>query len=270
MGAYDHGYGERWYDLLIQRREGYHTSVTGLHEHPFFEINLILSGRVKMLLQDQVQDGCGNFLVLTKPATPHFISCRPDTLYSRLYLSFSPDFVAGMVAEWRTLEAVFGKTGRILPLTPQQTAFCKSTVEQIEGEQDPFRQRLLILYLLSHVGEWTKEKDPAPAAPVYILKALSYLNTHYPQKIVAEELARKLFISRTTLMTAFKKYTGSTLNDYLTRHRLRQAIYLLRQGNTEQQAAELCGLGDGSGLIRSFKRCYGMTPRQYLTKEQPS
>lgn len=268
MGAYDHGYGARWHDLLIQRREGYYTSVTGFHDHPFYEVNLILSGNVKILLPDQVQDGCGNFLVLTKPRTPHFISCLPDTLYSRLYLSFSPAFVAGTVAEWGELETVFGERGRILPLNEEQTAFCQQTIQKIEKEQNPFRQRLLILYLLSHIEELVDDK-PAPlaAAPAFIIEALSYLNTHYPQKIVAEELAHRLFISRTTLMTAFKKYTGSTLGEYLSRHRLRQALYLLRQGQTEQQAAEQCGLGDSSGLIRSFKKNYGMTPKQYLAQK---
>ncbi len=266
-GLYDHGFGTDWSDLYIQRREGYYTSVADFHQHPFYEINLILSGNVRILLKDRAEDGCGNFIVLTRPQTPHFISCKPDTLYSRLYLSFSDAFIADCIPEWDTLETVFGKTGSIIPLTGEQTALCEETITRIQKETAPFRQRLLILYLLSQLNEFAGGKRPMAAAPAYVIGALSYIGTHYSEKIVAEELARRLFISRTTLMTGFKKYTGTTLNEYLIRYRLKNVLHLLQQGKTEQEAAERCGLYDSSGLIRSFKQRYGMTPRQYLNRK---
>ena len=83
------------------------------------------------------------------------------------------------------------------------------------------------------------------------------------EKIVAAELAWHLNIGRTTLMTGFKSYTGNTLNDYLIRYRVKNALRMLRQGATTQETADACGFGDICSLIRGFKKCYGMTPKQY-------
>ena len=76
-------------------------------------------------------------------------------------------------------------------------------------------------------------------------------------------LAWKLGIGRTTLMTAFKSYTGSTLQEHILRYRLSKAIKMLSSGLTEQVVAEACGFGDPCTLIRSFKKVTGMTPREY-------
>ena len=48
---YDYGYGKIWKDIYVERKEGYKTSVVDYHEHEFYEINLILSGNVKVLLE---------------------------------------------------------------------------------------------------------------------------------------------------------------------------------------------------------------------------
>ena len=65
-------------------------------------------------------------------------------------------------------------------------------------------------------------------------------------------------------MTAFKRYTGMTVRDYLTRCRLRNSVRYLRQGMSEAEAAELCGFGDACGLIRAYRRYFRTTPRRYL------
>lgn len=65
-------------------------------------------------------------------------------------------------------------------------------------------------------------------------------------------------------MTGFKKYTGTTLNEYLLRCRLKAAVELLQNGKNEQQTAEECGFTDACNLIRSFKRHFGITPKKYL------
>ena len=84
---------------------------------------------------------------------------------------------------------------------------------------------------------------------------------------MAKDLAWRLGVSRTTLMTAFKKYTGITLNDYLTQYRLKEAIRCLWEGDTVQSAAEKCGFGDTGNFIRAFRARYNTTPMQYIKKQ---
>lgn len=264
---YDHGYGTKWNDIYVEKRERYHTSVTDFHEHDFFEINLILSGNVKVLLTDQVNDEAISKIVLAKPNTTHFISCSPDVLYSSLYLNFTMDFIASWIPEHRQLLSVFGENGKIVRLTDRQRDCLKEIILNIEMESDKTRQKLLIMYLLSFVNDFsdavnTKHKQ----TPAYIIDALIYIDEHYPEKIIAKELAIRLFIGRTTLMTDFKKYTGRTLNNYINHVRLSNAHTLLQNGETEELVAVKCGFGDASNLIRCYKKYFGVTPKQYIRK----
>ncbi|MBQ9782997.1 MAG: helix-turn-helix transcriptional regulator [Clostridia bacterium] len=267
---YDYGFGEVWNDSHVQHREGYATSVTDYHRHEFYEINLILSGNVKILLPDRSEEGKGCRVVLTRPGTPHYISCQPDTLYSRLYLVFTPAYVADFLPEWTQLSTLFGEGGNILTVSPQDSQRLRAEIERIQGESHPFRRRLLIYHLLSLLSEHSESADSAAQRiPSYIMEALAYMERHYAERLTALSLAKALHIGRTTLMTEFKRHTGSTVNEYLTGVRLRHAIRLLRDGNTLECTATLCGFSDSSSLVRVFRRQYGTTPRSYIRKILP-
>jgi len=263
--AYEHGYGTEWHDFRVKYREAYSTSVTDFHEHEFFEVNLILSGNVNILLKDKVEAGTGNYVVLTSPGTSHYIRCESDTLYKRLYLMVSRQFVVNYVPEWEELVSVFGKKGRIIKINSQEAEACENIIKQIQEEPNRFRQRLLVLYFFSYLLEKIEDCDlDSVAVPRHVVGALSYINEHLSEKIVAENLASQLYVSRTTLLTTFKQYTGVTLNNYILNSRIKKAISELKSGKTEQETAELCGFNDSSAFIKAFRRVYNMTPRQYL------
>ena len=260
---YEYGFGVDWKDICVYRRQGFYTSVSDFHEHGFYEVNLVLSGNIKVLLPNRVESGSETRLILTAPHTPHYISCSSDRLYSRSYLLFSHDFIAGAVPEWRELIAVFGKDGNTLTLTEEQTAFCADVIGRIECDPDLFRRKMLVLYLLSYVGALSKERQTEPQVPPqYVMEALSYVEECYAQRIVAAELAKRLYVGRTALMTAFKRYTGVTLNRYVRACRLRHARRLLLQGVSEQEIAERCGFCDAGCLIKVFNQEYGVTPKK--------
>ena len=151
--SYDYGFGRVWSTVHVERRAGYSSSVTDSHKHHFYEINLILSGNVKILLKDRFEEGEGCRIVLTRPDTAHFISCKPDTLYSRIYLVFTDAFIANRFPEWQQLSTVFGKNGTVLAISPEEAEQLRGQIEQIEQEKNPLGQRLLIYYLLLQILE---------------------------------------------------------------------------------------------------------------------
>ena len=265
--TFDQGLGSEWNQLLVAERQGYSTSVADYHRHRFYEINLILSGNVKILLGDTSEEGRENRLVLTRPGTPHYITCSPDTLYHRLYLLFTDEFIEDYLPEWSQLSTIFGENGSVLTLTAAQTALFRQQLLRIREEESHFRHRLMIYDLLSRIHEQKDNDGPRrQIAPSYILQALTFLDEHCGDRIVAADLAERLHIGRTTLMTEFKRHLGSTMVDYLTPCRLRRAVTLLQGGSTVEAAAALCGFADTSGLVRAFKRCYGVPPRTYLSQ----
>ena len=259
-----HGFGSEWNTFMTDSYCGHHPRMTDYHMHDYYEISLILEGDVKVLLPGLAESSTDSLVVLMRPRTPHFIVNDPATLYRRRNVLFSGDFIANYVPESHRLTSIFEKDGALQRLTPQECAEYTELIDKMEHETDLFRIRLYLLTFLSLIADRIKASGKAEEPPAHVTGALSYIAEHYADKIVASDLAWQLGIGRTTLMTAFKKYTGTTLNDYILQCRFKHAIEILSTGVTEQQAAEGCGFSDASNLIRTFKRRFGMTPRQYL------
>lgn len=260
----EHGFGTSWHTFTTDSYEGYLPRMTDYHMHNYYEVSLILTGNVKVLLPGLAESGTQSRLVLMRPRTPHFITCEPNMLYKRVNVLFSGDFVTNYVPEWQRLSAVFGKDGTVQKLSDAEREEYAELVEKMQAETDLFRCRLYLLMLLSLIAERMEASGEIDEPPAYITGALSYITEHFDQKIVAADLAWRLGVGRTTLMTAFKRYTGTTVNEYVLQCRLKNAVRRLRAGETEQEAAEHCGFCDACNLIRAFKRYFKMTPRQYL------
>ena len=258
------GFRTAWRAISTDYYEGYRQQMTDYHMHDYYEISLILSGNVTVLLSDRAERGEGCRLVLLRPRTPHYIVCQPDRLYRRNNLLFSGEFLSDHASTLQSLLPVFGKNGAVLNLSQAEADRFLQLINAIREEKEELRQKLLLLYLLSLAKSAVPTLTTSSALPAFVSGALDYICEHYAEPLRAEALAWQLHVSRTTLMTNFKKYTGSTLNEYLTHYRLRQAIAMLKSGESEPEVARLCGLHDSSNMIRVFKKHLGLPPRKYL------
>ena len=263
----DLNYKKRWNDFSVEDYEGYSPNMSRYHTHSYFEISLIVQGNVTVILgntADSVKSsGTDCRILLIRPHTPHFITPEPDALYTRRNILFSMDFLTDCSPEWRTLLGAFGKNSRMIHPDEKTMEKCLALTDAMKAEADPIRRKLLLLYFLSLVGD-DQNGDLGTEVPSFINEALHYISVHYPEKITAASLAETVGVGRTTLMTGVRHYTGTTLCEYLTRCRLRSAINCLKEGMTEQEAAEICGFGSTCYLIRVFRKQFGTTPVEYL------
>lgn len=91
-----------------------------------------------------------------------------------------------------------------------------------------------------------------------------YIADNCTQPLTTEMLARLSGFSRCYFATLFKKYTGTTLHDYLLCYRLDQAkILLLESQLTVNEIAERSGFHDTGTFIRAFKKKERLTPLQF-------
>lgn len=256
-----------WKNCCVSFKEGHSPEPVDFHSHSFYEVSLILSGNVKTLLRNRSEEGTQCRLVLSAPETPHLVFLSKPSHYARLNLYFEPEFIANSVIEWPSLSQVFGKQGNIIMLSPEERQFCQARLQDIMTEDNLFRKKLRILALLSYIAEFDKSLSKTSPIPHYVVDAVTYINGHYNERIVASELADVLKVGRTTLMTSIKKYTGLTLSEYILRVRIKKAIQLLQKGMSQEVVAEETGFCNGSGIVRAFRRCYGMTPGQYMKNQ---
>jgi AraC-like DNA-binding protein len=259
------GYGTAWRDVSTDYYEGYLPRMTDYHMHDYYELSLILSGNVQILLSDKTERIDGPRLLLLRPRTAHYVLCEQNQVYRRQNLLFSDAFLREYSTDFQNIISVFKKNGNVLSLNESDAQKFLIVMREIERETDALRKKLLLLYLISLANSiGSSNENQAMALPPFICGALDYIAEHYGERIVAHELAWKLYVSRTTLMTNFRKYTGVTLGDYVARYRLSRAVAMLKAGEGEPETARLCGFGDCSTMIRTFKRYLGMPPRRYL------
>lgn len=96
--------------------------------------------------------------------------------------------------------------------------------------------------------------------------ALRWMENHLTEKLDINRLVAYIGYSRTHVFTLFRKRTGLTPADYLTRLRVRRAREMLR--TTDLSAREIAAqLGFSSPVVFAtvFKRTTGVTPLQWRT-----
>lgn len=92
---------------------------------------------------------------------------------------------------------------------------------------------------------------------------MSYLNEHYMENIVLEDIANSLFLSIGYLSRFFKKIFGMNFSDYLKDLRLRHAVDEIKfTKKTITQIAIDNGFSNSSFFNKSFKEKYGKTPSE--------
>jgi AraC-like DNA-binding protein len=81
------------------------------------------------------------------------------------------------------------------------------------------------------------------------------------------EIANRLNISAKHLGHLFREEQGLSIPEYLNDYRMEQASKLLLEENILVSEVMLkVGIENESHFYRSFKRCFGMTPRKYILK----
>ena len=252
-----------WSDIYVDEYVRTSSAMSDYHAHDYYEISLILSGEVKVLTPGVSSESDAPRAVLSAPGVPHYITCTEGTAYRRINVIFSEEFISASDDSSEVM-GIFKREGCVISLDSESAELLAETARGIISDGSRFRQRLRLLCYLSLLSEYCYDSEKGEL-PEYVSDALHYLKENYSEKIVAEELARRVNVGRTTLMTGFKRYTGETIGEYILKCRLIAAVEMLSSGKTERECAEACGFGEISNLIRSFKRRFGITPRKYIS-----
>ncbi|MFF2089559.1 AraC family transcriptional regulator [Paenibacillus sp. NPDC058174] len=112
----------------------------------------------------------------------------------------------------------------------------------------------------------TKQTAPEQETFQTIKRVLSWVDTHYRDKFVLEKLADDLHLSSYYLSHSFSDKTGSSLTQYISSRRIKEACLLLETTTKSVGAiADEVGFQQVSYFCRVFKGMLGVTPKRYRT-----
>jgi len=97
-----------------------------------------------------------------------------------------------------------------------------------------------------------------------ISRLIDYLKLHFAENITLSSAARYINMSESYLSTMFKKETGVSFVEYLTRLRIEKAAELLKTSDMPSYIiAEKVGYENINYFGRSFKKVMGVSPSQF-------
>ncbi|GAB6090784.1 response regulator [Spirochaeta dissipatitropha] len=97
---------------------------------------------------------------------------------------------------------------------------------------------------------------------------LHYLENNFQDSISLVELSEEFAVSKEYLCSLFKKETGCTITEYLTRIRMNKARDLITHYQLPlKKIPEMVGYIDVSHFYKTFKRYFGVTPGQFRNNQ---
>lgn len=98
---------------------------------------------------------------------------------------------------------------------------------------------------------------------------VTYVDTYYMEELTLEKLSNKFFLSREHISRKFKQETGMTLSKYITKLRIDQAKYWLRETDESILSISfMLGYQDEKYFSKLFKKVIGLTPFEYRNNEK--
>lgn len=95
-------------------------------------------------------------------------------------------------------------------------------------------------------------------------KALSYIHSHYTEKIYLGELAQVMQMNPQYFCRFFKNIFQKTPIEYINHYRITQAVKLMQEKELSiLEVCMCCGFENPSYFIGLFKKQIGMTPDEY-------
>jgi AraC-like DNA-binding protein len=255
----------------------------GGHEHNFFELVYIMSGTgTQIINKQQFTYGPGHMFLIT-PEDCHSFEVATHTQFfflkfNDIYIKKNPVLQENVQRLEFILQNASHLPGCILKNQIDKT-LVKPMVEAINREyigKDLYNKELiaqlvntLIIIVARNIAKFLPEQVNESTAEK-AMDILQYIQEHIyePEKISATAISGHFGISDSYLGRYFKRHTNETMQQYITRYKLRLIeTRLLHSDLRMNEIATELGFTDESHLNRTFKKYKGMSPSAFRKQQ---
>ncbi len=269
---------EGQYGAVRCLEHGYPNPLVRWHYHEEYELHLIVETRGKVFVGDYIGQFEPGHLVLTGPRLPHnWISTdvpEGGVALRDMVMQF-PD------APLRQAAALIPELAEVLPLLERSrhgieffglSAVARERFDRIRGVHGLQRFALFCDFLgelarcsdyrlLSAVQLQSFDDDAALAR---ISSIVDYITEHYAEDFSMADLCGKVGLSESAFSRTFRRATGNTFTDFVTRLRINKACQLLME--TDRYITNVCydvGFNNVANFNRRFLQIKGQTPKEF-------
>lgn len=239
----------------------------GEHWHDFYEIEIIADGECTYWYNGAKQTRRKGDITLLTPADFHKMTAtQPFTLIN---IEFGVQWVS------ENMRAVmcapdFTKLQHLEEAELDQLLSAVDLLEKEYTTDGPCVGQLLeyIFSRFIHCKKYNADNEDSKDYTSSILRAISYIEQHFREKITLETLSQVSGYHPTYFSKMFRKLTGENYIDRLTTLRINYAKMLLRRGVPVSEACFASGFGSVSNFSAMFKKSCGESPNQYRSRHE--
>ncbi len=242
-----------------------------LHRHDEYEIYLFFEGDTQYIVEGSTYHLQPNDVVVIRKNEMHRAFHNSAQRYSRFVLFVSPAFFRENGCE--EYEAQFLKTGlgnRLDARTVMSSGLLDAFerlwkyTDHLKKMNTPIAKGIVteILYLLNETRVFAK----ADVTDFNMERIVSYLNEHYTESITLSMLGEIGYLSVYHLCRQFRKITGLTVHQYITKKRI-SLVRELVSTKSISEAASLAGFSSYTSFYHAYKKEYGVPPKSELKNE---
>lgn len=245
-------------DRLLQVNERVVSAYHPRHSHTYFELELILEGKGRYVINGQAHDLSRECVFFLTPTDVHYLAL--DGEIRLINLSFSEQM----------LEEGEGRRLLCLPkgYAPDAAALVRleSALRLLlyEYENEGVCERELLRYVLYALfRESGQELPDERTRPDGIERARRYMELHFREPLNERQIAEVAGYQPSYFCARFREVTGERYGEMLTRLRLEYACRVLESGGSVADACFWSGFGSLSQFSAIFRKRMGMTAGAY-------
>jgi len=256
------------------------------HRHADLEINYVLEGQARYLIQGQVHLLPPRTLCLLWGATPHQLLEPERTLLRLFWVTLPMAQLWQMQIQRRLLEALLTH-GLVIDPAPSEADHGllsqwhrDSATTDGQGGMAP---SIMTRELAARLGRLQHHLTGAAVRPgntsvtlkgatAHVQTMARYMHEHLADNLRVTDIASAAGLRPNHAMTLFRRQTGQSLIGYLTAQRVLAAQRLLAFSDRPVlQIAHRCGFGSVSRFYEAFRQLTGTSPAtcRRLTRTSP-
>ncbi|WP_164821574.1 AraC family transcriptional regulator [Paenibacillus koleovorans] len=245
-----------------------------LHWHEFFELEMIVSGKGKHLLNGTEMTLSPGSLFVVAPTDFHEVHPDPEEGIELINVKFAESFLDEEVSGWLYRCPV----PLAVTLAGEARAVAEADCRTLLREQAENRERLgrthllrgtltrLLIGLLRAASDAAGAVLPseycrAAAVPGPVRQALHYIELRYRDPLTLSMAADHVGLSASYFSDLFHRHVGRTFQQYVLELRLQYADKLLQRSDLPiTEVGYMAGFSTLPYFNRAFKRFFGRTP----------
>ena len=261
------------------------------HAHQGMELLYVHEGAGQVIVNQQISELAPGTLICFRPFQLHRIQIKlpPAARYIRSLFVFEPTELERYLAPFPSLQAFFHRLWKaplakqILHGLPQERmlGLIEDYRERIaqSPQERMLEEQMLFLVALLHLVSAQKPVVSAEAAlessssgsgasgrpkSSTAEQVMEWIEEHYMEEFLLDALAKAVHLSPNHVSAVFRQTVGTSITEYLTARRIRQACWLLRTSDAAvQEVGQAIGLSNFPYFCQLFKKHVGLTPYKY-------